>query len=326
MTLNNQQASPSDPGTDGPRRVKPGDPAAAAIASALRTAVARLRAADPAAQNGEAEGVHRLRTSARRLRSELRAFSDLVEPSWRAALERELQWLGGALGNLRDLDILRAHFETAARGDDATPDNSKCCDESIPLRPLFDALDARHEAASQAMREALQSDRCRRLFESLQQSAEHPPLRDDADKPCRSVLPPLVQKSWKRFKKDAEDLDSDSPDSAFHEVRKRAKRTRYTAELIAPTLGRRVSNKAKRFIRLTTAVQDVLGEHQDMTVAITEVENLLPRHLDDPEFQEAAKILLARLRKTADDSRSAFFDLWPKLAKKKTRRWLKRRD
>jgi len=320
MTLNNQQASPSEP-----RRVKPGDPAASAIASALRTAVARLRAADPAAQSGEAEGVHRLRTSARRLRSELRAFSDMVEPSWRAALECELKWLGGALGDVRDLDILRAHFEAAARGKDAKSDEGEGCDETSALRPLFDALDARHEAASKAMREALQSERCRRLFESLQQSAEHPPLRDAADKPCRKVLPPLVQKSWKRLKKDAEDLDADSPDSAFHEVRKRAKRARYTAELIAPTLGRRVSSKAKRFIRLTTAVQDVLGEHQDMTVAITEVENLLPRHLDDQEFQKAAEILLARLRRTSDDSRSAFFDLWPKLAKKKARRWLKPR-
>jgi CHAD domain-containing protein len=311
MSPNNQNPSPGDSGPDEPRRAKPGDPASAAISLALRTAVARLRAADPAAQGGEPEGVHRLRTSARRLRSELRAFRDLVEPGWCETLERELKWLGGALGDVRDLDILRSHFEDAAGVDAAR------------LGPLFESLDARHEAASGAMREALQSDRCRRLFAMLEASAEHPPLRDDADEPCRSVLPPLVKKSWKRLRKEAEALEPDSADSAFHEVRKRAKRTRYTAELIAPTLGRRASKKSKRFIRLTTQLQDVLGEHQDMTVAITEVEQLLARHPDDVEFQDAGKILLARLHRIADASRSAFFDLWPRLAKKKNRRWFK---
>jgi CHAD domain-containing protein len=163
------------------------------------------------------------------------------------------------------------------------------------------------------------------LFEALEQSAAYPPLRDEADKPCRKVLPPLVKKSWKRLRKDAEALDSASPESAFHEVRKQAKRARYTAERIAPALGRRAPERAERYIRLTTAVQDTLGEHQDMTVAIDEVEDLLPQHPDDQEFQEAARVLLTRLRKTAADSKDAFFDLWPKLARKKSRRWLKRR-
>lgn len=326
MTLNNDQDSSSDPSSGDGRRVKPGDPAALAIASALGAAVARLRTADPAAQEGQAEGVHRLRTSARRLRSELRAFRDLVEPSWRETLERELKWLGGALGQVRDLDILRNHFETAARGENAEADDHKSPDESAALGPLFEALDARHESASKAMRKTLRSARCRRLFESLALSAEYPPLRDEADEPCRKALPPLVKKAWKRLKKEAETLDADSADSAFHEVRKRAKRARYTAERIAPALGRGAEKQAKRFIRLTTAVQDRLGEHQDMTVAIAEVENLLPRHPDDREFQEAAQILLTRLNKTAEDSRAAFFDLWPKLEKKKTRRWFNRRD
>jgi CHAD domain-containing protein len=319
MTLNNEQASSSESDSDEARRVRPGDPAAEAIARALRTAVARLRAADPSAQDGEAEGVHRLRTSARRLRSELRAFRDLVEPSWREALEHELKWLGGALGQVRDLDILRALFEKSAHDLDQSGGRG----EPTALRPLFDALDARHQTASEAMREALKSERCRRLFEWLQQSAEHPPLRDEADAPCRKVLPSLVRKSWKRLEKDAEDLDPNSADSAFHEVRKRAKRARYTAERIAPTLGRRRSKRAERFIRLTTAVQDVLGAHQDMSVAISVVEALVDQLPDDGEFQDGARVLLAQLRRMSDDALSDFFDIWPKLAKKKTRRWLK---
>ena len=42
-----------------------------------------------------------------------------------------------------------------------------------------------------------------------------------------------------------------------------AERARYAAELIAPALGSRTAKDAKRFIRLTTQLQDILGEHQE---------------------------------------------------------------
>ena len=46
-----------------------------------------------------------------------------------------------------------------------------------------------------------------------------------------------------------------------------AKRARYTAELIAPIMGRWGHQRPDRFIHLVTQVQDVLGEHQDAIVA-----------------------------------------------------------
>ena len=39
--------------------------------SALQTAVSRIEASDPEARRGDGDGIHRLRTSIRRLRSEL---------------------------------------------------------------------------------------------------------------------------------------------------------------------------------------------------------------------------------------------------------------
>src|SRR4051812_43251186 len=55
-----------------PRRVKPGEPAGQLICAAMEAALSRIRVADPGARRGEIEGIHRLRTSTRRLRSELR--------------------------------------------------------------------------------------------------------------------------------------------------------------------------------------------------------------------------------------------------------------
>ncbi len=102
-----------------------------------------------------------------------------------------------------------------------------------------------------------------------------------------------------------------------------AKRARYTAELIAPVLHRRSSRSAARFIRLTTQVQNVLGEHQDAIVASQAIERQLAEHTDDPGFVEAAGRLLDTQKNAARAARAEFFNVWDKLDRKKSRRWMK---
>ena len=75
----------------------------------------------------------------------------------------------------------------------------------------------------------------------------------------------------------ARDLRPGDADEDFHEARKRAKSARYTAELIAPLLGRRAARGAGEFIRLTTKLQDTLGEHQDALITLGELERHSPR-------------------------------------------------
>src|SRR5208337_3443063 len=94
--------------------IKPKYPAAELIRSALEGAIARMQAAGPEASRGEPEGVHRLRTSTRRLRSELRTVSDLVDREWGEHLQQELKWLAAELGSVRDLDILCQRLHSAA--------------------------------------------------------------------------------------------------------------------------------------------------------------------------------------------------------------------
>ena len=304
-----------------PSRVEPEEPAAKAVAIALRSAAARLRKAAPRANAGEVEGVHNVRTSCRRLRSELRAFRDLVQRDWRERLEAELKWLGNALGEVRDLDILKERLQAAAAGGKEEEESRE--DLTEPLQPLFAWLDQRREAAAEAMRQALESERFGSLAVSLQEAIDAPPLRKRSRKPCRKVLPPLVEAVWRPLKKDARALGPRSPDERFHDVRKRAKRTRYTAELIAPALGREAERRAHRFIKLTKTIQDVLGEHQDMTVAIAEVRDFLNQHPNDAELARAVDALLGRLHRSADATRAAFFNVWPKLDRKRLRRWWK---
>jgi CHAD domain-containing protein len=288
------------------------------IVAALRGAVSRIQSNDPDARRGDGEGIHRLRTSTRRLRSELRAFCNLVDPQWREPLQAELKWLAGVLGQVRDLDVLLARLRGAAvkAGESDLRD----------LDPLLDELEARHARALSTMQEALQSDRYHKLLVALERAIAHPAIAEEAWESCRTAAPPLVAAAWRRLKKPARGLKPSGLDADFHEVRKRAKRARYTAELIAPALGRRAAKGARRFIRLVTQVQDTLGEHQDAIVAQREIQSGLAAHPREEPFTQAARVLLESQRDAAKAARTAFFEVWDQLDRKKNRRWFQARS
>ena len=56
-------------------RIRPRDPVSRAVLVSLETALARIRSTEAEARRGDVEGIHRLRTTTRRLRSELLAPS-----------------------------------------------------------------------------------------------------------------------------------------------------------------------------------------------------------------------------------------------------------
>lgn len=265
---------------------------------------------DPSARQGLTEGVHGMRTSTRRLRSALRTFGPLVKAEWSLPLEQELKWLAQVLGTVRDLDVLR---ERLLRASGDAPET---------LAPLFRTLAVEHERASGRLKEVLQGDRYRDLIERLEQAAIDPPLRPEAAKMRRSELPTLVGEAWKSLKKRGRALHPNDPDKDFHEVRKRAKRARYAAEDVADALGKNRAKEARLFAESATKVQDVLGEHQDASVAAQEITRIAALHPYDIPFRLSAHRLFKRQMRVADQSRERFFKVWDKLDHKKFRRWL----
>ena len=95
------------PDTEPESCLGPDAPVVDAIRSALCRARQRIRQHEPGARQGDVEGVHRMRTAARRLRGELHLYRDLLEGDWAERLNRELKWLGQRLGAVRDGDVLR---------------------------------------------------------------------------------------------------------------------------------------------------------------------------------------------------------------------------
>src|SRR5215469_11158014 len=69
-----------------------------------------LERSEPGVREGaDPEELHRFRVATRRSRALIRASRPLVRDQL-AALDRELRWLGGVSGPVRDLDVLIEHL------------------------------------------------------------------------------------------------------------------------------------------------------------------------------------------------------------------------
>jgi CHAD domain-containing protein len=280
------------------------------VRHAISDAVAKLVANDPVVRIGEdSEGVHQARVATRRLRSHLRTFRGLLDPAWTQSLRDELKWLGDELGAVRDADVLLERLEDRVAELEL--------DDEIAAAPLLQRLRDDREAARAVLLDGLRSDRYLRLLDRLVDAAQRPRVVMLVGTDHEETLRDLVRTPWKHLRNAVDDLADPAPDAALHQVRIRAKRARYAAEVVGPAFGKR----ARAFAKAVTEVQDVLGEHQDSVVAAAWLRtNALT--LGDPRAVYVAGELGAMERAAAEASRAAWPKTWKKASAKRLRDWL----
>jgi CHAD domain-containing protein len=312
------QAPPDVPAPDD---VAPRDPAAAAVEAALRDGTRRVIGHHAGVVLGDVEGVHQMRVGARRLRSDLRTFASLVDAEWAGSVRDELKWLAGALGEVRDLDVLTARLRGHAGGmEEHAGGMEEHAGAMEELGPLFERLEAERDERREALLGALDSDRYVSLLDTLVAGAADPPVTEAASEPCAKVLPPLVAAAWGPLGKAGRLLDSGDPEDEWHRVRIKAKRARYAAEAAGRCLGS-ARKEARAFASACAAVQDVLGEHQDAIVAREVVTGTAAEIEATPAFYFAAGRLAETEERAAQEAREAFPKTWEDLDRKKRRRW-----
>ena len=194
----------------------------ATVADVVRSAIVRsllqLLSYDPAIRLSEdPEAVHKARVATRRLRSDLRTFRPVLEPAWSEPLRTELQWLGRALGQVRDADVLLAALTAQAA---ALPDDHQTA--AARLRHTLEEARGRDRAA---LLETLDSDRYAQLLDRLVAAADQPRFRGDAARSrATTIARNLVAKPRRRFEQATRGLDRFAPDPSLHEARKRRSR------------------------------------------------------------------------------------------------------
>jgi CHAD domain-containing protein len=288
----------------------PRSPVADASTAAISSAVRRLILHDPHTRLHDAEGIHQMRVSARRLRGYLRAFAPSIDPEWANGINDELKRLARALGNARDLDVMIKQLREVA------------FDGIAGITPMLHVMEGRRTTARRALDEELESDRYVGLLERLIEIPRTSVLSAEASEPCRSALPSLVSEAWQPLLDAVEELNEKPSDDRYHEVRIQAKRVRYIAEVAGPWLGRQAGRDADRFARHAEEVQNVLGERQDAVVMRQALLEEAAKRPQDGLFNLAAGRLVERQEQLIANCDKQFRDVWRAMNRKKIRAWL----
>lgn len=307
----------------GPRAAEPSDldpgPETAhdlgeVVRDALRASVAKLITHDAGVRRGEdAEELHQARVATRRLRAHLRTFRSLLEGPWADALRVDLQWVGAALGAVRDADVLLDRLEGRLA---QLPEQ-----DHAPGERLLTLLRAQRDDARDHLLVVLRSHRYVELLERLVDAVRAPRLLPRTDEETdEEVLRATVRRPWNHLR-DAVDALPEHPDEPLdtdlHEVRKRAKRVRYAVEAVEGAFGK----PARAFARELTEVQDILGEHQDGVVA-AEWLRTAAAQIDDQPAAFVAGELVALEHDASVAARRAWPRVWRDAGHKKHRHWL----
>jgi CHAD domain-containing protein len=186
-------------------------------------------------------------------------------------------------------------------------------------------LAARHEEALQALDDALGSERYATLLDVLVEAAREPQFAKAARQPAGTALARLVARPWRqlatsgRGRVGAGDLDPVGRDEDWHTVRIRGKRARYAVEAVA----RLVGGAAAALADALTEVQDVLGEHQDATVAADTWLAIARSDVDDHPLAIAVGRLVERERAAARRARKRFPAAWAAASGPQHTEWLR---
>jgi CHAD domain-containing protein len=295
----------------------PGSSAGEVVLGYIAAQAARLKSLDPAVRKDEPDAVHQMRVTARRLRSALQEFPMLISADATWLLRDELKRLGKVLGDARDAEVLSGQL----RSDLAqTPMEQVIGPAQARIQRHFAAREA---AGRDAVLRALDSAAYFTLLDELDRLLDEPPLLPAAACPARQILPKAVGRSFRRtrrrMRRATRSPEGTARDTALHEARKAAKRTRYAAEAVRPACG----TKAARLASRMKAVQSVLGDHQDAVNARAVAREIGMSAYQAGENAFSFGVLYERARRDASDDQKQARRTWKRATRGTAARWPK---
>lgn len=268
-----------------------------------------LRRHAPGVRAGQAESIHQMRISGRRLRSLLATGRTLFVDGAGEGVRSELKWLSGVLGAARDPGVVQARLQELLA---AEP-------EDLVFGPAAARIDEELEASAAAGLEgvlaALGSERYAQLLAGLSELLAAGALSAKASRRPRKTSRKLVAKDEARLRRAVQALHTQAGtvprDTRLHEIRKAAKRLRYASEFAA-TLGGNAGKRAKRAASAARRIQTVLGLHQDSVVARALLSELGRRSPGGAEAGFTYGRLHAKEEQLAAGSEADFLKAWKK--------------
>jgi triphosphatase len=247
-------------------------PKLAAIDGFMRIAlvcVAQISASAQLVRTGsDREALHQMRVGLRRLRAAFAAFKSILLPGDLEAWKKEAKWLAGELDGARDLDVF---IDQVSPLQGKKPGNGSGDD---PAWALFGSrlLMMRAAAYEQALA-AIESQRFAAFTRdcadwagaALGQPAADAKAISLRDGNSSVLARHTLSRLHHRLRKAGRHLTRLDP-AGRHVARVDTKKLRYTAEFFGKTFDRSEEGHRLRYIASLTALQDALGELNDLAM------------------------------------------------------------
>jgi CHAD domain-containing protein len=277
-----------------PLAAGPGDSPTAHLRAKLDAQLRALLTHEPGTRSGaDPEDLHQMRVAVRRARSLLKLSRGPTAQRVRA----ELKWLGSALGEVRDYDVLIEHLRTVVAG--FGEQDQEAADR------LIAAFSAERARAKRRLNRTLNTARYAALLTAF---AELTRTAEAGNVPGTGRLDPAValEKPYRKLTRAVADLPEDPPDDDLHALRIHGKQLRYAAELATAAAKKKQAARLRSLVKAAKQLQDVLGDHQDAVVAAGRVRDLAASS-DAPMVALVAGRIVEREAGRRENARAA----WP---------------
>ena len=234
----------------------------------------------------DTEFLHDLRVAVRRTRSALKLAGDVLPGDMAARFRPEFKWLGDLTTPTRDLDVyLLGYADMAAGLVAATADE---------LQPFHDHLERSRAAAHKELARGLRSARFSRLRREWPHAladvggGTRPPGRNTVGRLAAS----RIGRAHRRVLRDGGAITPTSPPESLHELRKRCKELRYLLEFFGSLYD---PGQHWQAVRELKALQDCLGEFQDMQVQHEEIQVFAAQMMDQRSAPAATLLAMGEI-------------------------------
>jgi CHAD domain-containing protein len=241
--------------TSGPRKAAADPGCATAFQSIALDCVAAIRSHHGSACAGDAEAVHQIRVAITRLRAAVAFFAPIVVDAEWPRLKKEIAWLNGPLGAIRDSDVVleyarRKPYRAWAR------------------RVVGDGLDRQQARDHRRLVRCLRSVRTQRLLAAIPGWIRRGPWleryrRSTGVEALRDYCARELKRWRKRLIRKGRHLKT-LGESPRHRLRIRAKRFRYMLEVLQETDALRGHDELHRLHRAAKRLQRTLGDLRDL--------------------------------------------------------------
>lgn len=240
----------------------------------VRAGLGALRANQPAAAHGNAEGVHQMRIAIRRLRTVLKLFEPDLEPLGMAQWNVPLQNLGRVLGEARDWDVFCS--ETLAAQDAVLKDTAWG-------QAFRQQAEEKRALAHEALRHVFHSSSFTTLLLGMTLWVEEEGSLLEGGRSTDSLsarAPHLLDRMARKTHRRGRHIKRLS-DEELHALRKSLKKLRYSAENFGALFP---SRAVKLYLKQCKRIQDLFGAYNDAVVMAALTERLCR---DDPQLEAA---------------------------------------